>query len=64
MSLTRDGYKKLGLEPIDPLPYRPRQAQQQPMGDEKKYYGAGDLVKMLLEESIARQRNKMMENFV
>jgi hypothetical protein len=33
------------------------------MGDEKKDDGAGDPIKMLLEESLARQRNKMMDNF-
>jgi hypothetical protein len=31
------------------------------MGDEKKYDGAGDPIKMLLEESLMRQRNEMME---
>jgi hypothetical protein len=33
------------------------------MGDEKKYARAGDPIKMLLEEALARQRNEMMENF-
>jgi len=33
------------------------------MGDENKDDGAGDPFKMLLEESLARQRNKMMEKF-
>jgi len=33
------------------------------MGDEKKYDGAGDPFKMLLEESLSQQRNKMMDNF-
>jgi hypothetical protein len=33
------------------------------MGDEKKYDGAGDPLKMLLKESLARQRNEMMDNF-
>jgi hypothetical protein len=33
------------------------------MGDEKKYDGVGDPFKTFLEESLARQRNKMMENF-
>jgi hypothetical protein len=33
------------------------------MGDEKKDDGAGDPFKMLLEESLVRQRNKMMDNF-
>jgi hypothetical protein len=33
------------------------------MGDEKKDYGAGDPIKMLLEEALVRKRNKMMDNF-
>jgi hypothetical protein len=33
------------------------------MGDEKKDDGAGDPIKMLLEEALARQRNEMMDNF-
>ena len=63
MSPTRSGYKKLGLKPIEPLQDRSRQARQKPMGDEKKDYGAGDPIKMLLEESLTRQRNEMMDNF-
>jgi hypothetical protein len=38
-------------------------ARQKPMGDENKYDGAGDPFKMFLEESLARQRNEMMEKF-
>jgi hypothetical protein len=63
MSPTRSGYKKLGLEPIDPLPDRSRRAQKQRTGDEKKDDGAGDPIKMLLEEALAQQRNEMMDNF-
>ena len=33
------------------------------MGDEKKYQGAKDPIKMLLEESLEKQRNAMMDNF-
>jgi hypothetical protein len=33
------------------------------MGDENKYDGVGDPFKMLLEESLARKRNGMMDNF-
>jgi hypothetical protein len=53
MSLTRSGYKKLGLKPIEPVPYRSCRAQQQPMGDEKKDVGARDPIKMLLKEALA-----------
>jgi hypothetical protein len=34
------------------------------MVEEKKYDGAGDVIKMLLEEALMRQRNEMMDNFV
>jgi hypothetical protein len=63
MSPTRSGYKKLGLETIKSLQDQSRQARQQPMGDKNKDDKEGDLIKMLLEESLARQRNKMMDNF-
>jgi hypothetical protein len=33
------------------------------MGVEKKDDGVGDSFKMFLEEALARQRNKMMDNF-
>jgi hypothetical protein len=33
------------------------------MGEEKKDEGAGDPIKMLLEEALEKQRNAMMENF-
>ena len=33
------------------------------MGDEKKDDGVGDPFKMLLEESLTRQMNEMMDNF-
>ena len=32
------------------------------MGDKKKDDGAGDPIKMLLEEAIVRKRNEMMDN--
>jgi hypothetical protein len=53
MSPTRSGYKKLGLEPVDPFPDLSRRAQQQPMGDKKKDDGVGDPFKMLFEESLS-----------
>jgi hypothetical protein len=43
---TRSGYKKLGLEPIEPLQDQSRRARQQPMGDENKDDGVGDPIKM------------------
>jgi hypothetical protein len=32
--------------------------------DENKYDGAGDPIKMLLEEALAQQRNEIMDNFM
>jgi hypothetical protein len=63
MSPTRSGYKKLGLEPVEPLKDQSCQDQQQLMGDKKKYDGQGDPFKLFLEEALARQRNEMMDNF-
>jgi hypothetical protein len=63
MSPTRFGYKKLGLEPFDPLQDLTCRSRQQPMGNAKKDDGAGDPFKILLEQALARQRNKMMEKF-
>jgi hypothetical protein len=63
MSPTKYGYKKLGFKPVEPLPDQLHRARKQPMGDEKKDNGAGDPIKMFLEKSITRQRNKMMEKF-
>jgi hypothetical protein len=64
MSPTISEYKKLGFEPIDPLQDWSCQAQQKTMGDEKKDDGARDPLKMFLKESLAQQRNEMMDNFV
>ena len=33
------------------------------MGDEKKYEGTEDPIKMLLKEAFGKQRNTMMDNF-
>jgi hypothetical protein len=63
MSPTRSGYKKLGLEPVEPLQDWPRRARLQLMGDEKKDDGVGDPFKLLLKESLARQRNEIIDNF-
>jgi hypothetical protein len=63
MSLTRSGYKKLGLELVEPLQYWKRQARQQPMGDEKKDDGVGNPFKMFLKEALVQKRNEMMDNF-
>ncbi|MCZ2221962.1 hypothetical protein NUW87_11435, partial [Corynebacterium pilbarense] len=51
MSSTRSGYKKLGLEPVEPLQDRPHRARLELTGDEKKDDGARDPFKFFLEES-------------
>jgi hypothetical protein len=33
------------------------------MGDENKYEGAGDPIKIFLKEALEKQRNMMMDNF-
>ena len=63
MSPTRSGYKELGLDLVEPLQDQPRKPRRTPMGDEKKDEGAGDPIKILLEESLERQRNAMMDGF-
>jgi hypothetical protein len=52
MSPTRSGYKKMRLKPIEPLAYRSHRAQKKTIGDEKKDDGAGDTIKIFLEESL------------
>ena len=63
MSPTRSGYKELGLDLVEPLQDQPRKPRRMPMGDEKKDEGAGDPIKILLEETLEKQRNEMMDNF-
>ena len=63
MSSTREAYKYLGLDLVEPLQDHPRKSQQPPMGDEKKDEGAEDPIKMLLEEALEKQKNAMMDNF-
>jgi hypothetical protein len=63
MSLTRSRYKKLGLEPIDPLQDRSHRARKKLMVDEKKDDGAEDPFKILLEEALPQKRNEMMDKF-
>jgi hypothetical protein len=63
MSLTRSGYKELGLELVSLEDNRARPPKQPPMAEENRVDGAGDPIKLLLEETLSRQRNKMMDNF-
>eukprot|EP00253_Pinus_taeda_P035157 PITA_35157 len=61
MSPTRLGYKELGLELVEPLQDQPCKSRRPPMADEKKDEGAGDPIKILLEEALERQRNVMID---
>ena len=63
MSPTRLGYKELGLELVEHLQDQPRKSQRPPMANEKKDKGAGDPIKIFLEEALEQQRNAMMDNF-
>ena len=63
MSPTRSGYKELGLDLVELLQDQPRKPRRMPMGDEKKYEGVGDPIKILLKEALKKQRNAMMDNF-
>ena len=47
MSPTRAGYKELGLDLVEPLQDQPQKSQQPPMGDENKYDGAEDPIKIV-----------------
>ena len=47
-------YKELGLDLVEPLQNQPRRPQRSPLGDENKYEGAGDPIKILLEEALEK----------
>jgi hypothetical protein len=63
MSSTRSGYKKLGLDLVEPLQDQPHKPRRPPMGEENKYEGAGYPIKLLLEEALEKQRNAMIDKF-
>jgi hypothetical protein len=52
MSSIKSGYKKLGLEPVDPLQDWSCRARIKSMGDEKKDDGERDTFKMFLQEAL------------
>jgi hypothetical protein len=52
MSPTRLRYKELGLDLVEALQDQPHKPRRLPMGDEKKDEGAGDPIKILLEEAL------------
>ena len=56
--------QEVGTQTNEPLQYWPCRDRKKPMGDEKKYDGARDPIKMFLEKSLVRKRNEMMDNFL
>ena len=64
MSPTRSEYKELGLKLISLEDKSSRTHKKPLMEGEKKYDGTGDPFKLLTEEHLMQQRNKMMDNFV
>jgi hypothetical protein len=54
MSLTRSGYKELGLNLVEPLQDQPHKPRRPPMGEETKDEGVGDSIKMLLDEALEK----------
>ena len=53
MSLTRSGYRHLGLELVQLEEGHPRRIKPPPMAEENRDDGAGVPIKMLLEEALA-----------
>ena len=64
MSLSRSGYRELGLEIVSLEGKSSRTPKRPLMEGEKKYDGTGDPFKLLIEESLMQQRNEMMDNFM
>jgi hypothetical protein len=63
MSPTRLGYRELGLELVSFEENHSRQRKRPPMVEEKRDEGVEDPIKLLLAESLAQQRNEMLETF-
>ena len=64
MYLTRYEYQELGLELVElgeNTSCHPKKPHME--GEEKRHVKAGYTIKLLLEESLVRQRNEMMDNF-
>jgi hypothetical protein len=64
MSPTRSGYKELGLELVSLEEKTSHTPKRTLMEEEKKIDDTRDPFKMLLEDSLTQQRNKMMDSFV
>jgi hypothetical protein len=63
MSLTRSGYRELGLELVSLEENHSHQPKKPPMVEEKRDEGAEDPINLFLTESLMQQRNEMLENF-
>ena len=61
MSTTRSRYREFGLELVSLD--NSRHPERPLMVKEKGDNGAGDPIKLFLEESLAQQRNEMMDSF-
>ena len=57
MSPTWSGYKELGLDLVEPLQDQPHKPRRPPMAEEKKDEGAGDPIKIFLEEALEKKTN-------
>jgi hypothetical protein len=62
-SLTSSGYRYLGLELFSLEENLSHYPKKPPMVEEKRDDRAGNPFKILLEESLMRQRNEMMDKF-
>jgi hypothetical protein len=63
MSPMRSGYRELGIKLVSLEEIFSCTHKKLSMVGEKKDNGIRDPFKMLLEEALERQRNKMMDNF-
>jgi hypothetical protein len=63
ISPTRSEYSKLHIELVSLEENRSHTPKKPFMAEEKKNNGAEDSINMLFEQALARQRDKMMENF-
>ena len=63
MSPTRPWYKELRIPLTEPLEDGPHQARRPHMEEETRDDRARYIIKLLLEEALTQQQNKMMDNF-
>ena len=61
MPSTRSGYRAFSIELVSLD--QSRRPKRPPMEEEKRDDGVGDPIKSLLEESLERQRNEIMDSF-